>query len=137
MAESVAEYLLQHFREHLRERACRQRRGYRTESFTYGDTLEMAYGFAGELEARGIVKGDRVIVWGKNCAEWVAVFFGCLLRGVVVVPMDDGSAVDFVGRVAAQVEAKLLVGSRRHAPECASAGFSVASLAWEDLEIRC
>ena len=93
----------------------------------------MAYGFAGELEARGIAKGDRVIVWGKNCAEWVAVFFGCVLRGVVVVPIDDGSAVDFVGRVAAQVEAKLLVGSPRHVHECTSAGFSVTSLGWENL----
>ncbi len=93
----------------------------------------MACRFAGELEARGIVKGDRVIVWGKNCAEWVAVFFGCVLRGVVVVPIDDGSALDFVGRVAAQVEAKLLVGSPRHVHECTSAGFSVASLGWEDL----
>ena len=93
----------------------------------------MACRFAGELEARGIVKGDRVIVWGKNCAEWVAVFFGCVLRGVVVVPIDDGSALDFVGRVAAQVEAKLLVGPPRHVHECTSAGFSVASLGWEDL----
>ena len=133
MAESVGEFLVQHFREHLRERACRQRRGYRTESFTYGDIRNMACRFAGELEARGIVKGDRVIVWGKNCAEWVAVFFGCVLRGVVVVPIDDGSALDFVGRVAAQVEAKLLVGSPRHVHECTSAGFSVASLGWEDL----
>jgi long-chain acyl-CoA synthetase len=133
MAESVAEFLLQHFHEHLHERACRQRRGYRMESFTYGDVLGMARGFAGELEARGIAKGDRVMVWGENCAEWMAVFFGCVLRGVVVVPMDGSSAADFVGRVSAQVEAKLLVGSRRHVHDCTWAGFSVDSLGWEDL----
>ncbi len=103
------------------------------ESFTYGEILDMAYGFASELETRGIVKGDRVMVWGENCAHWVAVFLGCVLRGVVVVPIDDGSALDLVGRVAAQVEAKLLAGSRRHVHECASAGFSVSSLGWEDL----
>jgi len=90
------------------------------ESFTYGEILDMAYGLASELETRGIVKGNRVMVWGENCAHWVAVFLGCALRGVVVVPIDDGSAVDFVARVTEQVEATLLVGSPRHVHECAS-----------------
>jgi long-chain acyl-CoA synthetase len=133
MAESIAEFLLEHFREHRHERAYRQRCGYRTESFTYGEILDLACGFASELQARGIVKGDRVMLWGENSAEWVAVFFGCVLRGVVVVPMDDGSAADFVTRVSAQVEAKLLVGSRRQLHECSSAGFTVPSLSLDDL----
>jgi long-chain acyl-CoA synthetase len=133
MAESLAEFFLDNFRAHRHERACRQRRGYRTESFTYGEILDMACGFARKLEARGIAKGDRVMVWGENCAEWMAVFFGCVLRGVIVVPMDDGSAADFAMRVFQQVEAKLLVGSRRHLRECSAVGVSIASLSLEDL----
>jgi long-chain acyl-CoA synthetase len=133
MAETIAEFFSQHFQAHRQERAYRQRRGYRTESFTYGQILEMALGFARKLQARGIAKGDRVMVWGENCAEWVAVFFGCALIGVVVVPMDDGSAPDFAMRVFQQVSAKLLVGSRRHVHECSTAGFSIASLSLEDL----
>ena len=127
MAESIAEFFLEHFRARRHERAYRQRRGYRTESFTYGEVLEMALSFARKLEARGIAKGDRVMVWGENCAEWVAAFFGCALRGVIVVPMDDGAAADFAMRVFQQVEAKLLVGSRRHVHECAAAGHSMAT----------
>jgi len=61
MAESIAEFFLEHFQAHRQECAYRQRRGYRTESFTYGEVLEMALGFARELESRGIAKGDRVI----------------------------------------------------------------------------
>src|ERR1700689_1080264 len=99
MAESIAELFTEHFRAHREERAYRQRRGYRTESFTYGAVLEMACGFARQLEARRIVKGDRVMVWGENCAQWVAVFLGCALSGVIVVPMDDGSTADFALRV--------------------------------------
>jgi long-chain acyl-CoA synthetase len=133
MAESLAEFFLENFRAHRHERACRQRRGYRTESFTYGEILDMACGFARKLEARGIARCDRVMVWGENCAEWMAVFFGCVLRGVIVVPMDDGSAADFAMRVFQQVEAKLLVGSRRHLHECSAAGVSIASLSLEDL----
>ncbi|HEY6370451.1 MAG TPA: AMP-binding protein [Candidatus Sulfotelmatobacter sp.] len=133
MAESIAEFLTEHFQAHRNELAYRQRRGYRTESFFYGEVLGMAFGFAGRLEARGIAKGDRVMVWGENCAEWVAVFFGCALHGVIVVPMDDGSAADFAMRVLGQVDAKLLVASRRHVHECAAAGDSIATLHLEDL----
>ncbi len=115
MAESLAEFFLTNFRAHHDERAYGQRRGYRMEWFTYGQVLGMGLQFCRELEARGIGKGERVMLWGENCAEWVAAFFGCALKGVVVVPMDDGASVDFAGRVARQVEVKLWVCSRRHA----------------------
>ncbi|HWW14423.1 MAG TPA: AMP-binding protein [Candidatus Dormibacteraeota bacterium] len=113
----MAEFFLVNFRAHGDERAYGQRCGYRMEWFTYGQGLEMAVGFAGDLEARGLGKGERVMLWGENCAEWVAAFFGCALRGVVVVPMDDGASGEFAGRVAEQVGAKLWVCSRRHAAE--------------------
>src|SRR5580698_10345000 len=114
MAESLAEFFLANFRAHRDERAYGQRCGYRMEWFTYGQVLEMALRFAGDLEVRGIGKGERVMLWGENCAEWVAAFFGCALRGGVAVPMDDGASAEFAGRVARQVEAKLWACSRRH-----------------------
>ena len=117
MAESLAEFFLANFRAHRDERAYGQRCGYRMEWFTYDHVLEMALQFASDLEARGIGKGDRVMLWGENCAEWVAAFFGCALSGVVVVPMDDGASADFAERVALQVEARLWACSRRHATE--------------------
>lgn len=133
MAESIAELFLVHFLEHRHECAYRQRRGYRMESFSYGEVLAMASSFARMLEGRGIAKGDRVMLWGENCAEWVAAFFGCALRGVVVVPMDDGASPDFAMRVCQKVSAKLLVASRRHMRECSAAQVSIAALELEDL----
>jgi long-chain acyl-CoA synthetase len=132
MAESLAEFFLENFQAHGSEMAYRQRRGYRTESFTYGEVLELALGFARKLGTLGISKGDRVMLWGENGAEWVAAFFGCALAGVVVVPMDDGAATDFARRVFHQVEAKLLAGSRRHVQELATAEAGIATLALED-----
>ncbi|MGA8272041.1 MAG: AMP-binding protein [Candidatus Sulfotelmatobacter sp.] len=113
MAESLAQFFLENFRTHESDRAYGQRRGYRMEWFTYGQVVEMASRFCRELEARGIGKGDRVMLWGENCAEWVAAFFGCALSGVIVVPMDGGASADFAARVARQVGAKLWVCSRR------------------------
>ncbi len=133
MAASIAEFFSEHFHAHSEERAYRQRRGYRTESFTYGEVMGIAAGFAAKLDARGIAKGERVMLWGENCAEWVAAFFGCAMRGVIVVPMDDVAAPDFALRVFRQVSAKLLVGSRRHLLEVAAAGHSIATLNLDDL----
>ncbi len=115
MAGSLAEFFRTNFDRHKHECAYRQRRGYRTESLTYGEIVRMAQSFASRLEGQVISKGDRVMLWGENSAEWVAAFFGCVLRGVVVVPMDDGASDDFAARVYQQVGAKLLVASRAHA----------------------
>ena len=131
MAESLAEFFLKHFQAHRHERAYRQRAGYRSESFTYGEILHLAETFANELRARGIHKGDRVMLWGENSAEWVAAFFGCVVSGVVVVPMDDGAAADFAARVAAQVEAKLLLGSQQNSEKIG--GSAISRLSFEEL----
>jgi long-chain acyl-CoA synthetase len=112
MSESLAESLFSHFGTYLRERAYGQRRGYRMEWFTYERVRNISFQFARELEARGIGKGDRVMLWGENSAEWVAAFLGCAIRGTVAVPMDDASSPEFAMRVLHQVEAKLLLGSR-------------------------
>ena len=90
-------------------------RGYRSQGWSYQQISETASQFARELENRHIARGDRVVIWGANCAEWVVTFFGCALRGAVVVPMDNGASADFVLRVYQQVGGKLLVCSRPHA----------------------
>ena len=107
---TILEYL-DNFRLHGHETAYVHRRGYRVQRWSYGEVLAAAYRFARELEARGIGKDDKVILWGENCAEWIAVFFGCLLRGAIVVPIDKIAAADFAQRVAQQVDARLSVGS--------------------------
>lgn len=136
MAESLAQFFLDNFQVHQGDVAYRQRRGYRTESFTYGQVLTMALSFAAELSGRGIVKGDRVMLWGENSAIWVAAFFGCVLSGVIVVPMDDAASPDFALRVFRQVQAMLLVGSRKHLQEFASAHSPAATEDLENLEHR-
>ncbi|MGC1370670.1 MAG: AMP-binding protein, partial [Candidatus Sulfotelmatobacter sp.] len=133
MAESLAQFFLTNFAAHQDTRAYGQRRGYRMEWFTYGQVLQMAVDFGCELQSRGIAKGDRIMLWGANSAQWVSVFFGCAMRGVVVVPMDDGASGELAQRVARQVEAKLWVRSRRHAAEGAAG--SVPVMVLEDIKI--
>jgi long-chain acyl-CoA synthetase len=105
---TILEYL-NNFRRHASEPAYVHRRGYRVQHWSYGDVLASAYQFARELESRGIGHNDKVLLWGENCAEWIAAFFGCVLRGAVVVPIDKIAAPDFAQRVAQQVDARLCV----------------------------
>lgn len=111
---SLAEYL-HDFLRRGGEWAYAQPAGYRTERWTYRQVAETSFQFARELEARGIRKGERVMLWGANTSQWVAAFLGCASRGVIVVPMDDTATQDFAARVARQVGARLLVGSHAHA----------------------
>ena len=108
---SLLEYLDRFYR-YGNEVAYVHRRGYRTARWSYRQIAETASQFARELEARKVGKGDRVLIWGENCAEWVAGFWGCLLRGAIVVPMDQIASDDFALRVCRQVDARLAVCSR-------------------------
>jgi long-chain acyl-CoA synthetase len=87
-------------------------RGLRQRRTSYGELALLARRFAAELENRNIRKGDRVLLWGENGAEWVAAFFGCVLRGVLPVPVDSASSRGFARRVAREVSPKLITGTR-------------------------
>ena len=102
--------LLDDFRKHSREIAIVRYQGVRRRVTTYGELARLAGRFAALLEDRGIGSGDRVLLWAENGAEWVAAFYGCMLRGVMVVPLDAFGSTEFARRVAADVKPKLAVG---------------------------
>jgi long-chain acyl-CoA synthetase len=40
------------------------------------------------LLAAGLSKGDRVVLWAENRPEWMAVWMGAAIAGLVIVPVD-------------------------------------------------
>jgi long-chain acyl-CoA synthetase len=104
--------LVEEFRKHAPETAVVAHRGNRRYATTYGELAELAGRSAAELDRRGIAAGDRVVLWGENSAEWIGVFFGCLLRGVMAVPLDAAGSSEFANRVITDVSPKLIVGDR-------------------------
>lgn len=96
---------------HGSQTAFAHRRGLRSWCWTHARLRTTSFQFARELEAHNISKGDRVLIWAENSPEWVAAFFGCLLRGAIVVPLDFESSAEFASRVQQQVEAKLILYS--------------------------
>jgi len=85
---------------------------------SYSDTAAHAATFARRLRAAGIAPGERVLFWGENRPEWVVALWGCLLEGVVVVPLDFRSSPTLVLRIAGIVGARaLFIGEGLPAPE--------------------
>jgi len=102
--------LVDDYRRHGTQQAVVVHRGNRRQIFTYADLANLSERFAAELIRRGIKSGDRVVLWGQNSAEWIAAFFGCVLRGVLVVPLDAAGGLDFALRVIEETQPRLLVG---------------------------
>jgi long-chain acyl-CoA synthetase len=102
--------LIDDFRRAGRDIAVVRYQGNRRRVTTYAQLASLAARFATLLTQRGIGPGDRVLLWGQSSAEWIAVFHGCLLRGVLAVPLDAAGAADFAARVAADVRPSLAIG---------------------------
>jgi long-chain acyl-CoA synthetase len=113
-ARTTLASLVADFARHGKDVAVVSRSGLRRQVTTYAGLCQITGRFAAELERRGISKGDRVVLWGDNSAQWIAAFFGCVLRGVVAVPIDTGSSTDFAEKVLRDVQPRLVCGSKDH-----------------------
>ena len=69
--------------------------GFRTHAYTYDDTVRAARAFAARLTRAGLTKGDAVLVWSENRPEWIVALWGCLLQGIVAVPIDYRASPTF------------------------------------------
>src|SRR6185295_18782222 len=83
--------------------------GFRSRGHTYAEVARAARAFAVRLHAIGLRKGDKIVFWSENRPEWIVAFWGCLLRGIVVVPIDYRASPDFLARVVGLVAARLVL----------------------------
>ena len=85
--------------------------GYRAYRYTYDEVRRAALAFSRRLARANIGPGERVVIWGENCPDWIAAMWGCLLARAVLVPVDFRASGELVSRVAAIVDARaVLVG---------------------------
>jgi acyl-CoA synthetase (AMP-forming)/AMP-acid ligase II len=55
---------------------------------SYGEVWQRAADVAGGLHAAGVKPGDRVAIRLGNSVDWVLAFFGTVLAGAIVVPVN-------------------------------------------------
>jgi len=83
--------------------------GYRVRRHSYADVTRAARGFAAKLIAHGVLKGDKVLLWGENRPEWIACYWGIQLAGAIAVPIDFRSSRDFAERIRGIVDARIVL----------------------------
>ena len=88
--------------------------GYRSWSYTYADIAAAAGAFAARLRGAGITSGQSVVVWGENRAEWIVAMWGCILEGVVLVPVDYRASADSAEADHPHRRRQSRAGRRRH-----------------------
>jgi len=84
---------------------------YKSIIWNYGQFYNFSSGIAQLIEEKKLKKGDRVLLWAPNSPYWVGAFFGCLLKGIIVVPLFLQSQPKFVFKIAKKTQAKLLFKS--------------------------
>jgi len=131
--ETLAQLLEETARRHG-SRVALQMRGSQgvTERWTYDELYRYACAIAHYLRAQGLKKGDRLILWGPNTLRWPAVFYGAMLAGVVVVPLDVKSSEEFLGKIESRTAAMLIVSAR--SAIASLTGQHAETLAFEDLD---
>ncbi|MBY0353834.1 AMP-binding protein [Candidatus Babeliales bacterium] len=88
--------------------ALTMRMGYRTVSLTFLQVYELSRKVAVFLAQLGIKPGDRVVIVAPNSPYWICLMWGCLLRGVVIVPLTIQSLGKMVQKIIQQTDAQLL-----------------------------
>ena len=95
--------------------------GYRRRAHTLRGGRARRARLRGAARARrACSKGDKVVFWGENRPEWIACYWGCLLSGIIVVPIDYRSSAEFVARVRALVDARARARRRGRARTAAA-----------------
>lgn len=71
-------------------------KGNEKQESTYTEIYRKIIGTAQYLRSKGIGKGDKVVLNGKNSPEWAIAYLGIMYASAVVVPLDNQMPLDRV-----------------------------------------
>src|SRR5438874_4138389 len=87
--------------------AVRWSNGFRIWVASYAEFYGRIGAAVDYFDQRRIRKGDRVLIWAQNRMEWMAVFWACIARGIVAVPVDYRFSADLVSRI--RIESRTMI----------------------------
>lgn len=81
--------------------------------FTYADVGRGVRDFASVLQSLSIKRGDRIMILSENRPQWPIAYFGCVLAGVVTVPVLTDFMGEHIHRIAEHAEIAALCATDR------------------------
>ncbi len=106
------------------------RTGVRRYGVSYGEFHDLVLKMANLLAQYGVAPGDRVLLWAPNSSWWAVAYWGIIVRGAVVVPVDFMSDMARAESIRTLTESVVVLQSR-FKPERVPAA---TSLLLEDLQ---
>lgn len=88
----------------------------RIKRLTYRQLRTKAYQVAHYLTSEGMQPGDRIMIIGANSPQWVSLFLGAQLAGVIVVPVDTRSNLEIAKKYAEQTNPQCIFRNRHLVP---------------------
>lgn len=79
------------------------------KTISYKEAKEYIFNIASYLRDKGIKKGDKVALNGKNSPEWALSYFGILTAGAVVVPIDNQLKIERVMMLSEFADVKFVI----------------------------
>src|SRR5580698_10451152 len=102
--------------------------GFQARHYPYREIADRARAFAARLREAGIGRDDKVILYAENRPEWIVALWGCLMEGVIAVPIDYRSSPEFVGRIDQIVQARAILAGDEVSLPATSKIWPLASL---------
>jgi fatty-acyl-CoA synthase len=84
---------------------------YLGRELTWAQLHVQALALAGWLQAQGVERGDRVLVFLQNCPQYVAAVYGILRADAVVVPVNPMNRADEFGHYIVDPQAAVAITS--------------------------
>ncbi|MBA4175476.1 MAG: long-chain fatty acid--CoA ligase [Leptothrix sp. (in: Bacteria)] len=96
-------------------------------ALTYRELHRQAEALAGWLQAQGVQRGDRVLVYLQNCPQYLVAFYAVLRADAVVVPVNPMNRADEFSHYIADAGACVAITSADLAPTVTAADASLPS----------
>jgi len=87
----------------------------RDQRWTYAQLWTEVRRVAAGLHARGIVKGDRVLIHSDNCPEMVFAWYACATLGAIAVTTNTASVADELAHAAGHAGVRAAITQPRYA----------------------
>ncbi|MCU0923795.1 MAG: AMP-binding protein, partial [Burkholderiaceae bacterium] len=78
---------------------------------TFSELQRQAEALAGWLQAQGVQRGDRVLLYMQNCPQFVVAFYAVQRADAVVVPVNPMNRVDEFGHYITDPQARVAITS--------------------------
>jgi len=88
MVENLGSFIKKAAGKYKDKTAFEIKRGIRVDRFSFSQMYDLGTRLATFFGRKGIKKGDKIVILAPNMPEYVLVFFGSWIAGVIVVPID-------------------------------------------------